>query len=116
MAVCMFHLSHGGGLTLTHDDSQVNEFEVTLQWPGAGLATGSGTVGGARVLPMEEVTRSMFSVQSLYMFGTKPMSAVGIKRRRIAFSRINRYFLRNLSLSAVYLRNFCINEIMTILK
>ncbi|CAM9744742.1 unnamed protein product [Ascophyllum nodosum] len=32
----------------------VNEFEVTLQWPGAGLATGSGTVGGARVIPMEE--------------------------------------------------------------
>lgn len=34
---------------------QVNEFEVTLERPGAGLSTGSGTVGGARVIPMEEV-------------------------------------------------------------
>ncbi|CAM9454524.1 unnamed protein product [Pylaiella littoralis] len=32
----------------------VNEFEVTLQRPGAGLSTGSGTVGGARVIPMDE--------------------------------------------------------------
>lgn len=32
----------------------VNEFEVTLERPGAGLSTGSGTVGGARVIPMEE--------------------------------------------------------------
>ena len=36
---------------------QVNEFEVTLERPGAGLSTGSGTVGGARVIPMEEVSR-----------------------------------------------------------
>ncbi|CAM9205881.1 unnamed protein product [Scytosiphon promiscuus] len=32
----------------------VNEYEVTLQRPGAGLSTGSGTVGGARVIPMDE--------------------------------------------------------------
>ncbi|CAM9803922.1 unnamed protein product [Ectocarpus sp. 6 AP-2014] len=32
----------------------VNEFEVTLQRPGAGLSTGSGTVGGARVIAMDE--------------------------------------------------------------
>eukprot|EP00903_Cladosiphon_okamuranus_P016099 g14860.t1 len=32
----------------------VNEFEVSITRPGAGLSTGSGTVGGARVIPMDE--------------------------------------------------------------
>ena len=41
---------------------QVNEFEVTLERPGAGLSTGSGTVGGARVIPMEEVSRKCCTV------------------------------------------------------
>lgn len=34
---------------------QVNEYEVTLKRPGAGLSTGSGTVGGARVIPIDQV-------------------------------------------------------------
>lgn len=36
----------------------VNEYEVTLQRPGAGLSTGSGTVGGARVIPIDEAEAS----------------------------------------------------------
>lgn len=37
-------------------NAQVNEFEVSITRPGAGLSTGSGTVGGARVIPMDEVS------------------------------------------------------------
>lgn len=52
--VLAFTLTADGWLT-PDEYSQVNEFEVTLQRPGAGLSTGSGTVGGARVIAMDEV-------------------------------------------------------------
>lgn len=53
---------------------QVNEYEVTLRRPGPGVSTGSGTVGGARVISIDEVTAVQYTAESLCFLCTAPNS------------------------------------------